>query len=429
MSEWSNQRGYGNVFHSEARPGAIPTGQNTPLEHPDGLYTEQINGTGFTVERSRNHRTWMYRLRPQIQQRPWERLPSGLFSGSFEDAIPTPEILRHRPGALPSEATDFVRGMATFAGAGHPNVRTGLALHLYAATADMVDTSFVNADGDLLVVPWEGSLRIRSELGWLRVAPGEIAILPRGLAYQVLLPDGSSRGFVSELFNGHYQLPERGLIGANGLADERHFLAPAASFEDRPGPFTRLHKLGGALWTTTMDYSPFDVVGWHGSYAPFTYDLRSFAPHGSVLVDHADPSVFTVLTHPHDAHGRNAVDFAVFRGRWDPTEHTFRPPFLHRNSAIEFNAVIQTPRTTGPYIAGAHSYTPYLSSHGVSAETYDQERQRAARGDDKPHRTSDEELWVQWESTYPLQVLPWVVDAAHRDRAFLDQFRGMVPGR
>ena len=420
------QTGYGNALASEALPGALPASQNSPQHVAHGLYAEQINGTGFTVHRAYNHRVWLYRLRPQIAEQGWTRIDSGRFAGRFDEGEVSPEILRFEPMPWPEGQLDFVQGLSTFAGAGDPTLKTGFAIHVYTATADMVDCAFTDIDGDLLVVPQEGALRIQTELGWLQVGPGEIAILPRSIRFRVVLAEGRSRGFVGELFNGHYQLPERGPIGANGMADERHFKAPVAAFEDRPGPYEIIQKQGGDLWSTRFHVSPFDVVAWHGSYAPFKYDLMDFASFWSVNHDHPDPSILTVLTAPHDTHGRNAVDFTVFRGRSDPTDHTFRAPFFHRNSAIEFNAVIKSPATTGPYVAGTSTYTPYLSPHGVSAAGYERE---IARTDPSPERGSDDELWIQFESTYSLRVMPWFANAGHRDLDYLQQFQGFIPAK
>ncbi|MDG1479377.1 MAG: homogentisate 1,2-dioxygenase [Myxococcota bacterium] len=417
--------GFGNTLSSEAEPDTLPRRQNTPQHAALGLFTEQLNGTGFTVRRSENQRVWLYRLRPQILDRGWRRRDGGRLVGQFHNGIPSPEVMRFRPVPLPETPTDFLAGLTTFAGAGDPSTRRGAAIHLYAASADMTDAAFANIDGDLLVAPQHGALLVRTELGRLHVAPGEILIIPRGIRFQVLLPDGPSRGFVSELFDGHFQLPERGPIGANGMADERHFLAPVADYEDITTPWTIIVKQGGLLWEQTADHSPFDVVAWQGTYAPFKYDLRNFNSMGSVSFDHPDPSILTVLTCPMDDHGRNAVDVGVFIGRWDPTEHTFRPPYFHRNSAIEFNAVISSPATSGPWQPGAFSWTPYLTPHGVSSRGHAGELDRT---DGVPSRGSDEAIWLQFESTYPLKVMPWMIDHDSRDGDYLRQFSGWQTG-
>jgi len=422
--ELQYQSGFGNALASEAIPGTLPRTQNTPLHTAHGLYAEQINGTGFTVRRADNHRVWMYRLRPQLPATGWTKIDHGRFVGNFDEGEVSPEIMRHRPLPYPNGKVDFIEGLSTFAGAGDPLAKTGFAIHVYAATADMIDRAFTDIDGDLLVVPQQGRLRIQTELGWLEVAPGEIAVLPRSIRFRVLLPDGKARGYVGELFNGHYQLPERGPVGANGMADERHFLAPVAAYEDRETTYEIVQRQGGQLWSSELKASPFDVVAWHGSYAPFKYDLMSFNSMWNVNHDHSDPSILTVLTSPHDDHGRNAVDFAVFRGRWDATENTFRPPYFHRNSAIEFNAVVKAPRTDGPYAPGTTTYTPYLSPHGVSVGNYQGQLALSDEEANTPRRGPDEELWIQFESTYSLRVMPWVTNAEHRDHSYLDQFQG-----
>lgn len=417
---FSYQTGFGSALASEARPGALPQRQNSPRSVPYGLFSEQVNGTGFTVERALNRRSWLYRLHPTVSPAEWQRLPHPRFVGRFGEGAASPQIMRFRPVPLPDAPTDFLDGIQTFAGAGDPSSRRGAAVHLYAATADM-SRAFANIDGDLLVVPFEGDLRVQTELGWLHLTPGELLVMPRGIRFRVFLPDGASRGWIAEAFDAHLQLPERGPVGANGMADERHFRAPVAAYDDE-GPTVIVHKQGGDLWQCTAPHGPFDVVAWHGTYAPFKYHVRDFNSLGSVSFDHPDPSILTLLTCPIDTHGRSALDVAVFVGRWDVAEHTFRPPFFHRNSAVEFNGVVAN--RPGPWQPGTFSYTPYLSPHAVSASTYDAVTAAPDSVADQPERMSDESIWIQLESTYQLRVLPWFVDADHRDDGYLDSFTG-----
>ncbi|MGK0361983.1 MAG: homogentisate 1,2-dioxygenase, partial [Bradymonadia bacterium] len=402
--------GFGNQLASSAEPGALPVGQNSPKAAPYGLFAEQINGTGFTVERALNRNVWLYRLRPPIATTAWRRLPASRFTGRFDAGVPTPQIMRYRAPNVPTAPTDWLDGLTTFAGAGDPARRQGMAVHLYAANRSM-QRAFCNIDGDLVVTPVTGRLRIRTEMGWLSVGPAEVAILPRGVRFQVCLLDAAATGYVAEVFDGHVVLPERGLLGANGLAASRHFRAPKADYENRVGPYPVVVKQGGDLWAVELNASPFDVVAWHGNYTPVAYDLRLFNSVGSVSFDHPDPSIMTVLTCPMDAHGRNALDVAVFKGRWDVTEGTFRPPYFHRNSAIEFNGVVLSDATDGPWQRGAFSYTPYLTPHGVSATGH----RRGVRGPEAPTRLPDASLWVQFESTYPLKLMPWMLDDSARD--------------
>jgi homogentisate 1,2-dioxygenase len=421
--EFHYQAGFGNALATEALEGCLPARQNGPRNVAHGLIAEQLNGTGFTEVRAHNRRTWMYRLRPQIATRGYQPLSHPRFVGHFQQGRSSPEIMRFAALTLPETASDWLDGLWTFAGAGDPCARGGIALHIYRANADM-ERVFCNTDGDLLLCPELGRLRIQTELGWLQLGPGEIAILPRGIRFRVLLPDGHARGFVAELFDGHLRLPERGPVGANGLADERHFLAPVAAYEDRVEDTVMVVKQGGDLWHSVAAHSPFDVVAWHGSYAPFKYDLANFNAFGSVTFDHPDPSILTVLTCPGPA--GNALDLVVFNERWDPTEHSFGPPFFHRNAAIEFNAVVTSPSTRGPWQAGAFSFTPYLQPHGVSGDDY---RAAIAATDDRPTKVSRGSVWIQFESCYLLRVMPWAFDEPQRDADYLRSFTGYPAGR
>jgi homogentisate 1,2-dioxygenase len=419
------QAGFGNAFASEALPQALPRDQNSPRHVPYGLFAEQINGTAFGVRRADNRRTWMYRLRVALTEQPFRPREQGRFVADFSSGVPLPECLRYDPLPLPTEATDFLSGITTFAGAGDPTLQRGAAVHVYAANADMVRTAFVSLDSDLLVIPERGRLHVQTELGRLDVAPGEIAILPRGLRFRVSLPDAEARGWIGELFDGHLSLPERGVIGANGLADARHFFAPVADFEDETAPWTIVVRHGGRHWEQSAAHSPFDVVAWHGNYAPFKYALSHFNALGSVTFDHPDPSIFTVLTCPIDALGRSAMDFGVFRGRWDVAEHTFRPPFFHRNGAIEFNGVISSHEAHWP--AGTFTFTPFLTPHAISARGYDHTVTPPDAVAEPPERIPDESLWMQIESTYVFKVMPWMLEHPSRDRAHLARFADFRP--
>lgn len=426
--ELSYQAGFGNAMRTEALEGALPDVRHVPRKPPYGLYPEQINGTGFTVARALNRRTWLYRLRPQILDRPFEPLaPPPRLRARFEEGRPSPQVMRYRAIALPEEPTDFLDGLTTFAGAGDPAIKRGMAVHLFAANRDM-ERVLSNVDGDLLLAPELGRLRILTELGWLAVSPGEIAVVPRGIRFKVMLPDGRARGFAAELFDGHFQLPERGPVGANGLADEQHFLSPVAWYENREEPTPIVVKQGGELFQVLSPFSPFDVVAWQGNYAPYKYDLMKFNTLWSVTWDHPDPSILTVLTSPADTHGRNAIDVAVFKRRWEVTEGTFRPPFFHRNSAVEFNAVVKSAALRGPWQAGAFSYTPYLSPHGVGASTVKRVLAMSDERAEQPELVSADDIWLQFETTYCLRVMPWMFDHQAREADYLSSFSGYPVG-
>ncbi|MEM9071448.1 MAG: homogentisate 1,2-dioxygenase [Myxococcota bacterium] len=419
------QSGFRAAMASEAREGALPLAQNSPRNAPFGLHPEQLNASGFTALRAHNLRTWMYRIRPGVLQSefaPYAGNPK--FVGRFEEGVPTPELLRFAPRSMPTEPTDFVDGMVTFAGAGNPELRSGLAIHLYAANAHM-ERVFYDADGDLLIVPEQGGLRVRTELGLLEVLPGHVLVIPKGIKFAVALLEGTARGYVLESYGGPFELPERGPIGANGLADARHFEAPLAAFEDSKERVPIIAKFAGRLWQAEQQHSPFDVVAWHGNHVPYRYDLARYNTMGSVSFDHPDPSIFTVLTVPFDEVGNNLADFAVFKGRWDVAEHTFRPPYFHRNTATEFNGIVSMRGSSNGFEQGGYFYTPSLTAHGVAASSVRSHLERSDDSADRPLRIADDSLWVMFETILMLRVMPWALDAENRDRAFREIYNDM----
>jgi homogentisate 1,2-dioxygenase len=243
---------------------------------------------------------------------------------------------------------------------------------------------FWNADGELLLVPEHGRLHLATELGRLPVAPGEIAVIPRGLRFRVELLDDTARGYVCENHGAVLRLPDLGPIGANGLANPRDFQSPAAWFEDRDEPIEVVQKFLGELWQTELDHSPLDVVAWHGNCAPYKYDLARFMAIGTISFDHPDPSIFTVLTGPTDTPGRANIDFVIFPPRWLVAEDTFRPPWFHRNVMNECMGLVR-----GVYDAKAEGFTPGgLSLHGMmSAHGPDQATtERAMAATLAPHK-------------------------------------------
>jgi homogentisate 1,2-dioxygenase len=367
------QSGFGNEFATEALPGALPVGQNSPQRCAYGLYAEQLSGTAFTAPRGSNRRTWLYRIRPSAMHRPFRRIDDGHLVSDFTEVPATPNQLRWDPLPMPAGATDFVEGLVTYAGNGDPHAQTGCGIHLYAANRSMTDRVFYDADGELLIVPQQGRLRLVTELGVLLVAPREIAVIPRGVRFRVELPDGPARGYVCENFGAAFRLPDLGPIGSNGLANPRDFLSPVAWYEDRDGAFQLVAKFMGHLWAAGMDHSPLDVVAWHGNHVPYKYDLARFNTIGSISHDHPDPSIFLVLQSLSDTPGVDAIDFVIFPPRILAMEHTFRPPWYHRNIAAEFMGLIH-----GVYDAKAEGFQPggaslhnCMSGHGPDAGTFE----------------------------------------------------------
>jgi homogentisate 1,2-dioxygenase len=363
--------GFGNHNATEAVPGALPVGRNSPQQVPFGLYAEQLSGTSFTSPRGDNRRTWVYRMRPSASHPPFHATGSGSIVSRFEPA--TPNRLRWSPLAIPAAPTTWLDGLFTLGGNGSPAHGAGAAVHVYTANRSMVDTCFFDSDGELLIVPQHGRLRIPTELGVIELAPGECGVIPRGLRFRVELVDPDARGYVCENYGAAFRLPELGPIGSNGLANSRDFLVPVAAFEDVERPTKLVQKFQGGLWTTTIDHSPLDVVAWHGNLAPYKYDLARFNTIGSISFDHPDPSIFTVLTSPSDTHGVANCDFVIFPPRWLVAESTFRPPWFHRNVMSELMGLVK-----GVYDAKAEGFTPggaslhnCMNAHGPDRATYE----------------------------------------------------------
>ncbi len=408
------QYGFGNEHQTEAVAGALPLGQNSPQQAPFGLYTEQLSATAFTAPRSENRRTWTYRVRPSAAHGPLSPLTS-------TPALPTAplpfalEPNRVRWGALPypPEQVDFVSSLITYGAAGHAGLNLGASVFGFAATANTSD-AFADMDGELLIVAQEGSFLIDTELGRLLITPGHIAVIPRGMRIRITLPDGNARGYVCENHGRSFELPELGPIGANGLANPRDFRYPTAWF-DEPNldtPTRLVVKSGGTFWETQLHHSPFDVVAWHGSNAPYAYDLALFNTMNTVSYDHPDPSIFTVLTSPSAVPGTANIDFVIFPPRWMVAEHTFRPPWFHRNVMSEFMGLI-----SGTYDAKAEGFAPggaslhnALTAHGPDRTTYD----RASTSELAPHKITDTMAFM-FETSLPFVLSGDVRLPRHHD--------------
>jgi homogentisate 1,2-dioxygenase len=391
------QSGFGNTFSTEAVKGALPVGQSSPQRAPKGLYAEVLSGTSFTAPRAENLSSWLYRLRPSAMHAPFKRIGNGLLrSGPFAEVETPPNRLRWDPLPMPSKAADFVDGLYTVAGSVDPAAQTGLAVHIYRATRSMKDRYFYNADGEMMFVPQQGSLKIFSELGILEVNPGEISVIPRGVKFKVMI-EKPVRGYLCENYGAHFRLPELGPIGSQGLAQKRDFLAPLAAFEDQAGKCEVVAKFLGNLWASEYRRSPLDVVAWHGNCAPYKYDLAKFMVINTVSFDHADPSIFTVLTSPSGRQGVANCDFVIFPPRWLVAEHTFRPPWFHRNVMSELMGLVH-----GAYDAKAEGFLPggisihnCMSAHGPDLASYE----KAVEAELKPQKL-DKSLAFMWESRY-----------------------------
>ena len=410
-AELSYMTGFGGHFESEAVAGALPKGRNSPQRPPFGLYAEQLSGTAFTMPRGENRRSWLYRRRPTADHRPFQPYGDAPLLAAADSAPLAPNRLRWDPPELP-RGTDFVDGLATMLSARKPEELEGCAVHLYRADRSMDDRVFVNADGELLIIPQDGAIELQTELGRLNVPPGHIALVPRGMKFRVMVGDGSSRGYVAENYGQPFRLPDLGPIGANGLANPRDFETPVAWFDNRSGPIEVVQKYLGHLWVTTLDHSPLDVVAWHGNYVPWRYDLARFNTVNTVSFDHLDPSIFTVLTSPSEVHGRANADFVIFPPRWMVAEDTFRPPWFHRNVMSEAMGLIY-----GAYDAKADGFAPgglslhnLMSGHGPDLDSWRQ----ASEAELKPHKIEGTMAFMV-ETCWPYRPTKFALDHAQPD--------------
>ncbi|CAK7229417.1 hypothetical protein SEUCBS140593_007237 [Sporothrix eucalyptigena] len=390
--------GFLNYHEAEAIEGALPLGANSPQKPPLGLYAEKLSGTAFTAPRHENQQTWLYRV-----------LPSATHSAfvAYDDAGATtlgsplkhiPNQLRWDPFDLDHEH-DWVRGLRYAAGAGDPGMKTGLGIYIYAAGRDMdANTALYSSDGDMLIVGQHGVLDIQTELGRLLVRPNEIVVIPRGIKYRVTLPEGPVRGYILELYQGHFTLPELGPIGSNGLANVRDFQVPTAHFdEDTTTTWSIINKYNNELYVAKQGHTPFDVVAWHGS--------TSF--------DHPDPSIYTVLTGPSDHPGTAIADFVIFPPRWLVQEDTFRPPWYHRNTMSEFMGLIcgdYDAKAGGGFRAAGASLHNVMSAHGPDASTW----QKASEAVLQPQKIGEGSMAFMFESSLMLGVTQWGLETCHK---------------
>ena len=414
------QSGFGNTFSSEALKGALPVGRNSPQIPPKGLYAEVLSGTAFTAPRAENQSSWLYKLRPSAMHGPYKRIKHGfLRSGPFDEVETSPNRLRWDPLPMATKPTDFLQGLATIAGSGAPAMQVGLAVHIYRANRSMNGRYFWNADGELMFVPQEGSLLIFTELGKLAVKPGEIALVPRGIKFQVNV-EGPVRGYLCENYGASFRLPELGPIGSQGLAQPRDFQAPVAAYEDA-GKCEVVAKFMGGLWAADFAHSPLDVVAWHGDYAPCKYDLARFMVIGTVSFDHPDPSLFTVLTSPSAQPGVANCDFVIFPPRWLVAEDTFRPPWFHRNVMSELMGLVH-----GVYDAKAEGFLPggvsihnCMTAHGPDVATWE----KASAAKLEPQKIGDT-LAFMWESRYVFRPTKFAMTARELQKNYDEVWAG-----
>jgi homogentisate 1,2-dioxygenase len=404
--------GFGSHFETEAVDGALPKGRNSPQRPAFGLYTEQLSGTAFTAPRHENRRSWLYRMRPTADHPPYARYNGAkLFAPGTIDEPLAPNRLRWDPPKDLPDGTDFVDGMVTMLANRDPADLEGVAVHLYRASKSMERRVFADADGEMLIIPQRGAIRIITELGVLEIEPGWVGLVPRGVKFRVDVA-GEARGYVAENHGLPFRLPELGPIGANGLANPRDFQTSVAWYEDKDEPTEVIQKSLGSLWTTNLDHSPLDVVAWHGNYVPWRYDLARFNTINTVSFDHPDPSIFTVLTSPSNVPGRANADFVIFPPRWMVAEGTFRPPWFHRNVMSEAMGLIH-----GAYDAKAEGFSPgglslhnLMSGHGPDLESW----KKASEAELKPHKIEGTMAFMV-ETCWPYRPTRFALERAQPD--------------
>ena len=412
--------GFGNDFETEALPDALPQGQNSPQKCNYGLYAEQLSGTAFTAPRGQNERTWCYRIRPSVHHTGrfapidvpyWKTAPN------INDGIVSLGQYRWDPIPVPDEDLTWITGMRTITTAGDVNIQVGMASHVYLVTRSMQDEYFFSADSELLVVPQEGRLRFCTELGVIDLEPKEIAILPRGLVYRVEVLEGPARGFVCENYGQKFDLPGRGPIGANCLANPRDFKCPVAAFEDREVRSRVVIKWCGQFHETWIGHSPLDVVAWHGNYCAYKYDLRTYSPVGAILFDHPDPSIFTVLTAPSGQEGTANIDFVLFRERWMVAEHSFRPPWYHKNIMSELMGNIYGIYDAKPqgFAPGGISLHNCMLPHGPDRDAFE----GASNAELRPEKL-DNTMSFMFETRFPQHLTEFAAREAPMQQEYME---------
>lgn len=415
--------GFGNHMVSEALEGALPQGQNSPQAVNYGLYAEQLSGSSFVMPRHENLRSWLYRIRPSVLHGSFKRIDNGLLRHRpFLEAEATPEQLRWDAIDFSERKEDFIESLKTIAGNGDHGSCRGAAIHIYTANKSMEDSFFYNSDGDFLVVPEKNSLVIDTEFGAMDLAPGEIAVLPRGIKMQVRLENGPARGYILENYGAPFRLPGLGPIGANGLANPRDFLAPCASYANQEGDFRLINKFSGNLFEAELKHNPLDVVAWHGNYFPYKYDLSLFNVINTVSYDHPDPSIFTVLTSPSEIPGTANIDFVIFPPRWMVAEKTFRPPYYHRNVMSEYMGLIH-----GVYDAKEQGFVPggaslhnCMTAHGPDRDTFN----KASTCDLGPVYQGNT-LAFMFESSLVFTPTSFAMSTKHRQTDYLSCWQGL----
>ncbi len=411
--------GFGNIHQSEAVKGILPKTQNSPQTLPYNLYAEQLNGSAFTRDRKDTLYTWVYRRLPSVVRPDFE--PREFIGQSKPCLNYKPNPMRWSPvNYLENQTSDFIDSLRQIACNEHSHV------YLYDCNQSMDGHYFADLDGELLFIPFEGQILLKTELGELDLAPGQIAVIPRGMYWKMELTSDKTKGYLCENRGLPFQLPELGVIGVNGLAHPNHFVYPEASYEPEPfSPVTIVIKHGDQLWTGRHAHTPLNVIAWRGNYAPYRYDLNLFNTINTVSYDHIDPSIFTVLTSPSHTPGVAAIDFVIFPHRWMVAEHSFRPPYFHRNIMSELMGLVH-----GQYDAKQEGFSPggfsihnAMIPHGPDKVSTDN-----ALVENLEPMYFDKGLAFMLESNLAWSPSEWAMGLSQYQRDYVQCWQGITPG-
>lgn len=407
--------GFGNYHSTEAIPGALPTDQNSPQQCPLGLYAEQLSGSAFTTARHANLRSWLYRKLPSVVQSDYIPYKHSIRQPFAPQLAPNP--MRWAPLSTADAQVDFIDGLFHIAG------NTLVHSYIYQCNVSMKTRYFSHYDAELLFVPYNGDILLVTEFGRLKIGPGMIAVIPRGVKFKLEVLGSFAAGYLCENAGKPLTLPSLGLIGANGLAHPRHFLYPTATYEDVEGPVELLCQFQGNCWRATSTHSPLNVVAWHGNYAPYCYDLSLFNTINTVSFDHPDPSIFTVLSSESTTPGVANLDFVIFPERWMVAEHTFRLPYYHRNVMSELMGLVKgsyDAKEDG-FVVGGVSIHNAMTPHGPDSDSY----QRASTMPLKPERYEDT-LAFMFETNEPWKVTENAMSHVSKHVNYSQCWQGLV---
>ena len=356
--------GFGNFHQTEAQEGALPKNQNSPQCCPLNLYAEQLSGSAFTRPRHQNLRSWLYRYLPSAVHEEYVAYQSEACIDIHPEQAPN----QYRWSALENLTgqVDFIDGIQFIAG------NTCANTYIYQCNQSMKQRYFINHDGEMLFCPYAGEITLFTEFGKMTIQPGHIAVIPKGIVFKMDVSTAEARGYLCENLASPFVLPQLGPIGSNGLANPRHFLYPTACYEDVSVPIDIIAKFQKKYWIAKKSSTPLNVVAWQGNYAPYCYDLNLFNVINTVSFDHPDPSIFTVLTSESALPGVANLDFVIFPPRWMVAEHTFRPPYFHRNIMSEFMGLIRgeyDAKQQGFEIGGISIHNSF-TAHGPDAGSF-----------------------------------------------------------